>query len=211
MALVPGGMSENLRPTAAGPSLTAAAHSAPLSLDGTPPLPPVSLSAPSSAAPPSAAPTPSSPASSPAVFHGVQGGSALHSALSALRSSNGSGAGCRSSAQGGSAHNQHWHLHLHHYLASHSAQVALSARMVACDRAVESLRPPSDRLFDDPPRRRLRRPRGAGEGPGPPARGRPAAESAIAVQSAPAGDPAGRGRRPAPTAGAGGAQAVAGR
>ena len=99
---------------------------------------------------PSSSPRPSP---SPSFFPNIQPGSAIHSALTTLRSSSSSTSSslsCTPSAQGGSSHNNHFHLHLHNYLSSNSSAVALSARMIACDRALESRRPPHDRLFYDP-------------------------------------------------------------
>ena len=99
---------------------------------------------------PSHSPSSTSPSPSPspsAFFPAIQPGSAIHSALITLCNA---GEGCQSSPQSGPSHNNHFHLHLHNYLSSHSSTIATSARMVACDRALETLRPASDRLFTDP-------------------------------------------------------------
>ena len=90
-------------------------------------------------------------ASSPTLFFpGIEPGSAIHGALSQLRASSSTMDACKPVAQGGSDHNNHFHLHLHNYLSSHSNTVAMSSRMVACDRAIESMRHEADRLFYDP-------------------------------------------------------------
>ena len=102
---------------------------------------------------PSAASSASPASAAPALnffFPGIQPGSALHGALSELRASSATLDACKPSAQGGDDHNNHFHLHLHNYLASHSTTVAMSSRMVACDRAIESMRSEKERLFYDP-------------------------------------------------------------
>ena len=104
---------------------------------------------PSPSAASSASPASTAPASL-FFFPGIEPGSAIHGALSELRASSATMAACKPVAQGGSDHNNHFHLHLHNYLASHSNTVAMSSRMVACDRAIESMRPETDRLFNDP-------------------------------------------------------------
>ena len=95
--------------------------------------------------------SPSIPSGSPSPFPNITPGSAIHSTLLALRASS-SATDCSSAAVSSpaAAQNNHFHLHLHNYLSSHSTTVAMSSRMVACDRALETLRPPESRLFVDP-------------------------------------------------------------
>ena len=63
----------------------------------------------------------------------------MRAALSQTQASSGC-SGTYTSTTGGTE-NGHYHLHLHNYLSAHSTQVGMSSRMVAVDRAIETMLP----------------------------------------------------------------------